>query len=160
MCLKFLDFNFPRFFCFFFFILFERVGFVFLWNKIELVWSIPRPFLFLFWWLFNSQYFPVKLDKQRHVFGGRTHFPPFKHGGEQIAEKIYIAWSNLEVLHNSLNYTLEINAFIAVIIKLPFLQFLPEYPNWQSQVFGAIHLPPFRQPPLHLAKKERFKIYN
>ena len=35
---------------------------------------------------FNSQYFPVKLDKQRHVFGGRTHFPPFI--GNQTRSKL------------------------------------------------------------------------
>ena len=67
--------------------MFEWGNFIFLSCDIELFWSFSRLILFLFRWLFSSQYFPVKVAKQRHVFGGRIHFPPFKQGGEQIAAK-------------------------------------------------------------------------
>ena len=110
-------------------------------------------------WLLSSQYLPVKLVKHLHVFGGLRHLPPFRHGGEHIAVKEMIfRISNILIL----KYDSKAVLYFQCMFCLPFLQFVPEYPTWHSQVFGAIHRPPFRQPPLHLAKisgvRRLFKI--
>ena len=138
-------FNFLRFFCFFLLILLS-FGFFNIW----LLRTNPRIVFFLFRWLLNSQYFPVKLGKHRHVLGGLTHFPPFKQGGEHIAENIKNHYDLFQLFFKGKNFTSNYSYQCCNYIS-PFLQFLPEYPIWQSQVFGAIHRPPFRQPPLHLA---------
>ena len=110
-------FNFLRFFCFFLLILLS-FGFFNIW----LLWTNPRIVFFLFRWLLNSQYFPVKLGKHRHVLGGLTHFPPFKQGGEHIAENIKNHYDLFQLFFKGKNLTIVIN--VAIIYHLFYNFFL------------------------------------